>query len=114
MPSWRGQEKLYFYILSRLGVSVQACERKPLCSNLGRDFGYIVRQAKAEPSERLLTTSLRFSLSGCVKGGQNVCLHRPIQTDSRIQTALITTGKSFYGGKATGADRPTSNFEVLH
>jgi hypothetical protein len=67
MPSWRGHGKLYFCTLSLLGVPVQACEREPLGSNLGRNFGHFVRHAKAEPSKGLHTMSLRCSMSGCVK-----------------------------------------------
>ena len=33
-------------------------------------------------------------------------------TDTGIHTALIATGGSFQGSKASGADRSTSNFEI--
>ena len=48
-----------------------------------------------------------------VAEGKNVFVHRYIVTDTGIRTALIASGGSFHGSKASEADRSTSNSEIL-
>jgi len=56
---------------------------------------------------------MKFGRVKNVAEGKNVFVHRHIVTDAGIHTALIAIGGSFQGSKASGADRSTSNSEIL-